>query len=707
MDHPSSMDLNYSLKNIPLPPARIYLKSLVEKVESVVRRMRWKAHFFLTGQTQELDNSKFGFQSTKSPPQVEEMKAFEEDLTSLVRSVKFRKVSDPFQDKLQRDLASITSTDDIIVKADKTKNIYRMPKDRYRQLLRENITKNYKAAPDTLLDDINSEASKIAAKLELDDRMETLAKADAFLTLKDHKPRFKNDLPCRLINPAKPEIGMISKAILDRITDAARDATNANLWKNSASVIEWFKGIKDKDRCTFVCFDIVEFYPSITEELLRQALTYAQQFTAIDKDEIDVIMHARKSLLFENGRPWMKREKDNAFDVTMGSFDGAEICELVGLFLLNQLPNSIHKSSVGLYRDDGLGALKGASGSQADRTRKSIIDVFKKFGLRITIDVNLRVANFLDVTYNLSTGKYEPYRKPGDSPLYLNSQSNHPPVILKNLPHAIERRVSSISADSKVFATAAPLYSSALAMSGFPHKLEYVEESAPSKKRQRRRNIVWFNPPYSKNVETNVGAAFLRLINKHFPRNSPLHKIFNRNTLKVSYSCLPNVAAYIRSHNRRQLETPDTPNPCNCRVKANCPLQGQCQTKGVVYKAEVSTNEPRNHPVAYIGATEPSFKARFANHQTSLRHEKYRNATELSKYAWQLKEKGKDFSISWKILQRARPYSNIAKRCSLCLAEKTSIILAKDPGILNSRTELVSKCRHANKFKLKNFCRVT
>ena len=141
MDHPSSMDLNYSLKNIPLPPARIYLKSLVEKVESVVRRTRWKAHFFLTGQTQELDNSKFGFQSTKSPPQVEEMKAFEEDLTSLVRSVKFRKVSDPFQDKLQRDLASITSTDDIIVKADKTKNIYRMPKDRYRQLLRENITK--------------------------------------------------------------------------------------------------------------------------------------------------------------------------------------------------------------------------------------------------------------------------------------------------------------------------------------------------------------------------------------------------------------------------------------------------------------------------------------------------------------------------------------------------------------------------------------
>ena len=712
MGPPNRLDFSYSLKNIPLPPPRTYLKSLVEKVESVVRRMRWKAHLFLTGQNDEpddsnSDNSNFGFKSPKCPPQVEEMRGFEDDLTSLVRSIRFKEVSDPFQDKLRRDLATITSTDDIIVKADKTKNLYRMPKDQYRKLLRDNITKNYKTAPDTLLDEINSEASEIAGKMELNDRIETLAKANAFVTLKDHKPRFENDLPCRLINPAKSEMGIVSKAILDRIICVVRDATNANLWKNSACVIDWFKGIEDKDKCTFVCFDIMEFYPSITEDLLSQALTYAQQSAPIDQSEIDVIMHARKSLLFESGQPWMKREKDNAFDVTMGSFDGAEICELVGLFLLNQLPGCLGKSSVGLYRDDGLGVLKSASGSLADRTRKSIIGVFKKFGLRITIDVNLRVANFLDVTYDLSTGKYEPYRKPGDTPLYLNRQSNHPPVILENLPRAIEKRISRISADKKVFAAAAPMYSNALTASGFPGKLEYTNESAAPKKRPRRRNIIWFNPPYSRNVKTDVGAAFLRLVSKHFPKTSTLSKIFNRNTLKVGYSCLPNVGAYIRSHNRRQLEVPEAPKPCNCRIKANCPLGGQCQTKSVIYSAVVTPTEPNSTPVTYIGATEPPFKLRFANHQTSLRQERYKNATELSKHVWQLKDNGKDFSISWKILERARPYSNTSKRCGLCLAEKLRLILTRDPTTLNSRTELVSKCRHSNKFKLANFSRIT
>ena len=333
--------------------------------------------------------------------------------------------------------------------------------------------------------------------------------------------------------------------------------------------------------------------------------------------------------------------------------------------------------------------------------------MFKKFGLRITIDVNLRVANFLDVTYDLSTGKYEPYRKPGDTPLYLNRQSNHPPVILENLPRAIEKRISSISADKKVFAAAAPMYSNALTASGFPGKLEYTNESAAPKKRPRRRNTIWFNPPYSRNVKTDVGAAFLRLVSKHFPKTSTLSKIFNRNTLKVGYSCLPNVGAYIRSHNRRQLEVPEAPKPCNCRIKANCPLGGQCQTKSVIYSAVVTPTEPNSTPVTYIGATEPPFKLRFANHQTSLRQERYKNATELSKHVWQLKDNGKDFSISWKILERARPYSNTSKRCGLCLAEKLRIILTRDPTTLNSRTELVSKCRHSNKFKLANFSRIT
>ena len=97
------------------------------------------------------------------------------------------------------------------------------------------------------------------------------------------------------------------------------------------------------------------------------------------------------------------------FDVTMGSYDGAEICELVGLYLLNQLSTVIDKSSVGLYRDDGLAAINNANGPKLDRIRKDIIALFKEEGLSITIETNLIETDFLDVTFNLATKKYFPF----------------------------------------------------------------------------------------------------------------------------------------------------------------------------------------------------------------------------------------------------------------------------------------------------------
>ena len=133
--------------------------------------------------------------------------------------------------------------------------------------------------------------------------METLAKTDAFLTLKDHKENFANNLPCRLINPAKPDMGRVSKQILDNIINIVRESTAVHLWKNTASVIDWFKTIPEREDKTFICFDIVEYYPSISEKLLRNALSYASQFVDIPKYHIEIIMHSRKSLLFENEHP--------------------------------------------------------------------------------------------------------------------------------------------------------------------------------------------------------------------------------------------------------------------------------------------------------------------------------------------------------------------------------------------------------------------
>ena len=158
----------------------------------------------------------------------------------------------------------------------------------------------------------------------------------------------------------------------------------------------------------------------------------------------------------------------------MGSYDGAEICELVGLFILNYLGKSFGKENIGLYRNDGLAIIKNKSARLADKTRKELHKAVEQFGLKITAESNLHVVNFLDVTFDLSTGKYKPYRKPNDDPLYINKHSNHPPSILRQLPTSINKRISTLSSDKQTFEDAAPAYQNALGHSNFSHKLEYI-----------------------------------------------------------------------------------------------------------------------------------------------------------------------------------------------------------------------------------------
>ena len=176
--------------------------------------------------------------------------------------------------------------------------------------------------------------------------MEIMAKKEAFITLKDHKKNFESTLPCRLINPAKTEMGIVSKKILDNITSNVRLKTAVNQWKNSASVIEWFRDLGEKSKHTFVCFDIVEFYPSISEDLLKAALDFTKQHTTISQQDTEIIFHSRKSLLFDKDKPWIKQEGNSLFNVTMGSYDRAEVCELVGIYVLNTLENKYDKSMI-------------------------------------------------------------------------------------------------------------------------------------------------------------------------------------------------------------------------------------------------------------------------------------------------------------------------------------------------------------------------
>ena len=96
----------------------------------------------------------------------------------------------------------------------------------------------------------------------------------------------------------------------------------------------------------------------------------------------------------------------------MGSFDGAEICDLVGLYALNKLSAIFGKEYIGLYRDDGLLIIRGTGGRQADQARKNLHEIFSEMELRITVEINNHIVNFLDVTFNLKEGNYYPYHKP-------------------------------------------------------------------------------------------------------------------------------------------------------------------------------------------------------------------------------------------------------------------------------------------------------
>ena len=176
----------------------------------------------------------------------------------------------------------------------------------------------------------------------------------------------------------------------------------------------------------------------------------------------------------------MDQKGTGLFDVTMGCYDGAEVYKLVGMFTLSRLAKGVHAAdTIGLYRDDGfaIGVLRKLPGSKAHKIRKDIIKVFADLGLMITIQTNLKVADFLDLSLNLSTKSLTRlnFRKPNDQPLYIHHQLNHPPNIIRNLPASISRRLTDISSNKDVFANAKPLYDKALRESGFGVETEYLE----------------------------------------------------------------------------------------------------------------------------------------------------------------------------------------------------------------------------------------
>ena len=149
---------------------------------------------------------------------------------------------------------------------------------------------------------IDRESKKFTKNLSLEENMECYSDNHAYITLKDHKENF------RLISPSKSEVGLVSKCYLSNIIIYVSKKTKVNQWRNTSTVIDWFKNLADKRKRKFIKFNIAEFYPSILEDLLNKSINYAKLFTTIEENVISAIKHARKLVLFSKDEAWVKRK---------------------------------------------------------------------------------------------------------------------------------------------------------------------------------------------------------------------------------------------------------------------------------------------------------------------------------------------------------------------------------------------------------------
>ena len=193
---------------------------------------------------------------------------------------------------------------------------------------------------------------------------------------------------------------------------------------------------------------------------------------------------------------------------------------------------------------------------------------------------------------------------------------------------------------------------------------------------------------------------------------SDINQIFNKQNLKISYSNMPSVDRILKAKNQKLLE-PDKKlkiEGCNCPERQTCPINKQCQTRSLIYRADLKYEVDRQGPQevleinkVYFGNSMNTFKQRYAVHKSSFTHQRYKDSTGLSSFIWKLKDRNLPYSLKFSVETLAPAYTKESKICFLCLAEKTSILFSDHFSSLNKRSELMGKCRHRLKWLLLNW----
>ena len=297
------VNLGHSMKDIPVPKQKVYKQMMINSLEKFIQNLRWKIIFFLNPYNSKKKET-FGFKTTNVPKPVPELEAFENDMLEMVKKIEYRNVNNKFQNELKKEQKFVQRQSKVFVAADKTTNFYLVEPNEYKNYVDKNVQKEYKKAKNQTVKKINQAHKNIVSNLGLEDRVFKTMDRQCFITAKDHKNDFKNAPSFRLLNPTKGEIGKIAKQILSRISNTIRGRSELKQMKNVYSVIDWFKTLDNKESLSFTIFDVVNYYPSITQELYEKAIAWAKTFEDISDEEVNILIQSKKTILYSNGAYW-------------------------------------------------------------------------------------------------------------------------------------------------------------------------------------------------------------------------------------------------------------------------------------------------------------------------------------------------------------------------------------------------------------------
>ena len=194
-----------------------------------------------------------------------------------------------------------------------------------------------------------------------------------------------------------------------------------------------------------------------------------------------------------------------------------------------------HDYNFSFYRDDSLAIIQ-ASPHQTEQIKKDICNIFGEHSLKVTMEANKTVVNFLDVPLNLSNGKHMPYNKSNNIPLYIDEQSNHPPRIISNISQSINA-LPEISHNKESFNIAAPIYQKVLNNKGYMHLSTFSDQSSThtsnSRRKNRKRHWIlkrdFWQTPIQQECDNQRRECLPQATWRGFPEEHAFHEFFNRN----------------------------------------------------------------------------------------------------------------------------------------------------------------------------------